>query len=138
MLLQKSWTLRFRSRFIIAWKLSNEFTHYQTIPGFETFLEKKENCRFIPASSNIPSGTRFIPLSPLSTVLIIVTWESSKWFGKCFLKTCTAVLLKAAFPGVSKGVIVWEWVKLVNSLPNDKILVWSKSRAFADDKYKCD
>ena len=33
---------------------------------------------------------------------------------------------KAFFPGVSKGVVVWEWV---NSLPNDKILDLSKMRA---------
>ena len=37
----------------------------------------------------------------------------------------------ACFPGASKGVIVWEWV---NSLPNDKILDWSKLKAFADNK----
>ena len=40
---------------------------------------------------------------------------------------------KANFPGASKGVIVWEWF---NSLPNDKILDWSKLKAFADDKLK--
>ena len=32
---------------------------------------------------------------------------------------------KVSFPGVSKGVIVWEWV---NSLPNDKMIDWSKSK----------
>ena len=40
-------------------------------------------------------------------------------------------LRKACFPGVSKGAIVWEWV---NSLPHDKILDWSKFKAFANDK----
>ena len=43
-------------------------------------------------------------------------------FPQCFQKAC--------FPGVSKGVIVWEWVK---SLPNDEILDLSKFKAFADD-----
>ena len=32
---------------------------------------------------------------------------------------------------MSKGVIVWEQV---NSLPKNKILDWSKLKAFADDK----
>ena len=44
-------------------------------------------------------------------------------FPKCFQKAC--------FPGASKSVIVWEWV---NSLQSDKILDWSKFKAFADDK----
>ena len=47
-------------------------------------------------------------------------------FPECFQKT--------SFPEASKSVIVWEWV---NSLPNDKILDWSKFDAFADDNNKC-
>ena len=46
-------------------------------------------------------------------------------FPQCFQKAC--------FPGVSKGVIVWEWVNL---LPRDKILDQPKLKAFADDKIK--
>ena len=42
---------------------------------------------------------------------------------QCFQKAC--------FPGVSNGVIVWEWV---NPLPDDNILDRSKLKAFADDK----
>ena len=38
---------------------------------------------------------------------------------------------KARFPGVSKGVIVWEWV---NYLPNDKIMDEIKLKAFPDNK----
>ena len=37
----------------------------------------------------------------------------------------------ACFPGASKGVIVWEWVK---PLPNDKILDLTKLKAFTDYK----
>ena len=40
---------------------------------------------------------------------------------------------KACFLGASKGVIVWEWV---NSLPDDKILDWSKLKKIADDNLK--
>ena len=40
---------------------------------------------------------------------------------------------KACFPGVSKGVIVWEWV---NSLPNDnfRLVQIGKLETFSDDK----
>ena len=55
----------------------------------------------------------------------IAHYEQFLLFPQCFQKAC--------FPGVSKGVIVWEWV---NPLPNDKILAWSKFEAFADDKMK--
>ena len=53
----------------------------------------------------------------------IARYEQFLLFPQCFQKVC--------FPGVSKGVIVWEWV---NSLPNNKSLNWSKFKAFADDK----
>ena len=53
----------------------------------------------------------------------IARYEQFLLFPQCFQKAC--------FPGASKGVIVWEWV---NSFPNDKILDWSKLKAFADDK----
>ena len=43
-------------------------------------------------------------------------------FPQCFQKAC--------FPGASKDVIVWEWVK---PLPNDNFLNWSKLEAFADN-----
>ena len=87
----------------------------------------------------------------------IARYEQFLLFPQCFQKAC--------FPGASKGVIVWEWVKVLkpsesysddchlrflcslilvyivclaahglNLLPNDKILDWSKSKAFADDK----
>ena len=52
----------------------------------------------------------------------IARYEQFLLFLQCFQKAC--------FPGASKGVIVWEWV---TSLPNDKILDWSKLKAFADD-----
>ena len=52
----------------------------------------------------------------------IARYEQFFLFPQCFQKAC--------FPGASKGVIVWEWV---NSLPHDKILDWSKLKAFADD-----
>ena len=46
---------------------------------------------------------------------------------------------KACFSGVSKGVIEWEWVNhfaqcSLSSLPNDKILVYSALKAFAEEK----
>ena len=41
---------------------------------------------------------------------------------------------KACFPVASKGVVVWEWVNPLNSLPNDKILNQSKLKGFADNK----
>ena len=53
----------------------------------------------------------------------IAHYEQFLLFPHCFQKAC--------FPGVSKGVIVWEWF---NSLPNDNFLHWSKLKAFADDK----
>ena len=53
----------------------------------------------------------------------IAHYEHFLLFPQCFQKAC--------FPGASKGVIVWEWV---NSLQNDKILDWSKLKAFADNK----
>ena len=53
----------------------------------------------------------------------IARYKQFLLFPQCFQKAC--------FPGVSKGVIVWEWV---NPLPNDKILDMSKFNAFADDK----
>ena len=51
----------------------------------------------------------------------IAHYEQFLLFPQCFQKAC--------FPGASKGVVVW---KLVNSLPNNKILDWSKLKAFAD------
>ena len=53
----------------------------------------------------------------------IACYEQFLLFPQCFQKAC--------FPGASKGVIVWEWV---NSVPNDKVLDWSKLKACADDK----
>ena len=53
----------------------------------------------------------------------IARYEQFFLFPLCFQKVC--------FPGASKGVIVWEWV---NTLPDDKILDWSKLKAIADDK----
>ena len=44
----------------------------------------------------------------------IACYEQFLLFPQCFQKAC--------FPGVSEGVIVWEWV---NSLWNDKILDWT-------------
>ena len=40
------------------------------------------------------------------------------------------VFSKGLFPGTSKGVIVW---KLVNSLPKEENLEWSKLKVYADD-----
>ena len=45
----------------------------------------------------------------------IAGYEQFLLFQQCFQKAC--------FPGASKGVIVWEWVK---SFPDDKTLDWSK------------
>ena len=56
----------------------------------------------------------------------IARLEQFLLFPQCFQKAC--------FPGASKGVIVWEWV---NSLPNDKILDWSKLKQIADDILRC-
>ena len=60
----------------------------------------------------------------------IACYKQFLLFPQCFQKAC--------FPEVSKGVIVWEWVKPVqsdsmgfNPVPNDKIL---NLKAFADDK----
>ena len=53
----------------------------------------------------------------------IARYEQFLLFPQCFQKAC--------FPGASKGVIVWEWVK---PLRNDKFLDLSKSKAFTDDK----
>ena len=50
-------------------------------------------------------------------------YEQFLLFPQCFQKTC--------FPGVSIGVIVWEWV---NSLPNAKIMEVAKLKALADNK----
>ena len=61
----------------------------------------------------------------------IARYEQFLLFPQCFQKAC--------FPGASEGVIVWEWVKLlINSLPYDKILDWSKMKAFADDSLYVD
>ena len=53
----------------------------------------------------------------------IARYEQFLLFPQCFQKAC--------FPGMSKGVTVWEWV---NSLSNDTSLDQSKLKAFADDK----
>ena len=55
----------------------------------------------------------------------IAHYEQFLLFPQCFQKAC--------FPWASKGVIVWEWV---NSLPNYKILDWSKLKAIANDLKK--
>ena len=66
----------------------------------------------------------------------IAHYEQFLLFPWCFQKAC--------FPGASKGVIVWEWVKnkppnrgysSLNPLPDDKILTLSKLKAFADDNF---
>ena len=54
----------------------------------------------------------------------IARYEQFHLFSQCFQK--------AYFPGMSKGVTVWEWV---NSLPKDKIMAQPKLKAFADDKF---
>ena len=41
----------------------------------------------------------------------IARYEQFLLFPQCFQKAC--------FPGASKGVIVWEWVKRVNSCSNN-------------------
>ena len=52
----------------------------------------------------------------------IARYEQFLLFSQCFQKAC--------FPGVSKGVVVWEWV---NPLTDDKILNWSKLKQIADN-----
>ena len=49
-------------------------------------------------------------------------YEQFLLFPQCFQKAC--------FPGVSKGVIVWEWV---NSLPNHRNSDLSKLTIFAEE-----
>ena len=68
----------------------------------------------------------------------IVRYTSNFSFSQCFRKAC--------FPGASKGVIVWEWVKdaitaflivffnPLNLLPKNKIFDVTKLKAFADEK----
>ena len=53
----------------------------------------------------------------------IARYEQFLLFPQCFQKAC--------FPVVSKGVIVWEWVK---PLPNDENLDVTKLKTIADDK----
>ena len=49
----------------------------------------------------------------------IAHYEQFLLFPQCFQKVC--------FPGESKGVNVWEWVKeCIYSLPNDKSLDYTK------------
>ena len=63
----------------------------------------------------------------------IARYEQFLLFPQCFQKDC--------FPGASKGVIVWEWVKtfggsfhtVLKPLLKDKILDLSKLKAFADN-----
>ena len=63
----------------------------------------------------------------------IARYEQFLLFPQCFQKAC--------FPGASKGVIVWEWVKtfggsfhtVLNPLLKDKILDLSKLKAFVDN-----
>ena len=58
-------------------------------------------------------------------------YEQFLLFPQCFQK--------AFFPGASKGVVVWEWVKVVNSrdnsLPHNKNKDLFKLKAFADDNF---
>ena len=53
----------------------------------------------------------------------IAHYEQFLFFPQCFQKAC--------FPGVSKGVFVWEWV---NSLTHNNISDVTKSKAFAGEK----
>ena len=55
----------------------------------------------------------------------IARYEQFLFFPQCFQKAC--------FLGVSKGVIVWEWV---NPLPNDKSSDLSEFKALADNNSK--
>ena len=55
----------------------------------------------------------------------IARYEQFLLFPQCFQKAC--------FPGTSKGVIVWEWVKL---FPKLQILDSSKLKEFADDNFE--
>ena len=52
----------------------------------------------------------------------IARYEQFLLFPQCFQKAC--------FPGASKGVIVWEWVKLLS----DKNFQTSNMKALADNK----
>ena len=53
----------------------------------------------------------------------IARYEQFLLFPQCFQKVC--------FPGASKGVIVWEWVKYSANDTNDE---GSKLKVFANDK----
>ena len=52
----------------------------------------------------------------------IARYEQFLLFPQCFQKAC--------FPGVSKGVIVWEWVNLVRNvcISNGRQLLWTNSQ----------
>ena len=54
----------------------------------------------------------------------IARYKQFLLFPQCFQKAC--------FPGVSKGVTVWEWV---NSLTSNKVLDGTKFKAFAEVKF---
>ena len=54
----------------------------------------------------------------------IARYEQFLLFPQCFQKAC--------FPGASKGVIMWEWVKPFTKW---QISALSKLKAFADDKF---
>ena len=60
----------------------------------------------------------------------IARYEQLLLFPQCFQKAC--------LPGVSKGVIVWEWVKEPSPFSKRQILDSSKSKEFADDNFKFD
>ena len=61
----------------------------------------------------------------------VARYEQFLLFPQCFQKAC--------FPGASKGVIVWEWVKIKsNTFPNDNISDLSQLKEFADDNFKFD
>ena len=69
----------------------NNLTHYQTT-NFRHFQTKRV-CRKLSSwvENTVGKGE-------------IACYEQLLLFPQCFQKTC--------FPGASKGVIVWEWVKL--------------------------
>ena len=61
----------------------------------------------------------------------VENWEKEKMLATNIFSFYHNISKKASLPGFIKPGIVYN---KVNSLPNDKILDWSKLKAIADDK----
>ena len=132
----------------------NQQLHDRSVSGFPVPKRKKENFNPLPddkildrsklkqsADNNFENDENSIKFSKQVENTVgkgeIARHEQFLLFPQCFQKAC--------FPGVSKGVTVWELVNLcnwkhlqtknsiwLNSLLNCNILDWAESEAFAD------